>query len=95
MSIRAARPPVVVRRGLPLEQAQSPGDASVAEHDVFDSGGVWFGTAESTPLGARFVRPPALRGVRVMPPFHVSATPNTERLAVSLGAALSRALLYQ
>lgn len=95
MSIRTHRPPVVVGRGPPLQQAQSPSDASAAEHDVYDSRGAWFGTAVSTAQGVCFTRPVELRGVRVMPPLVVHGTPNTERLAASLGAALSRALLYQ
>ena len=90
MSVRAERHPIVVRRGPALEQAQSP----TVEHDVFDSSGAWFGTAEPTSQGACFTRPHELRGVRVMPPFVVAGTPNSERLAVSLGAALSRALLH-
>lgn len=94
MSVRAWRPPPFVRRGIPLKQAQDPGTAPTAEHDVFDSRGAWFGTAECVPQGARFIRPPELLGVFVMPPLVVAATPNTERLAVSLGAALSHALLY-
>ena len=95
MSVRTHRTvdAVVVRRGKPLDTAEHVGLQLSAEYDVIDSGGNWFGTAISTPAGPCFSRPPALSGVRVMPPLHVRLQPNSERLATSLGAALSLALL--
>lgn len=75
-----------------MGHAQGVGVPEAAEHDVYDSQGAWFGTARRTDVGAVFLRPPMLQGVRVMPPFIVDATPSSDRLAASLGAALSRAL---
>ena len=95
MSVRAERCAAIVRRGVPLQQAERVGHLPVAEHDVYDSRGEWFGTATGALAGAVFSRPPELWGVRVAPPFTIDATPNAARLAASLGAALSRALLYE
>tara|TARA_B110000902_G_scaffold96406_1_gene113972 strand:+ start:584 stop:886 length:303 start_codon:yes stop_codon:yes gene_type:complete len=97
MSVRPSRAdqPVLVRRGPPLQTAEhvAPQQHASAEYDVLDSGGSWFGAAVQTPTGLCFVRPPELNGVRVMPPFSVNCSPNSERLAASLGATLSRMLL--
>ena len=93
MSVRAPQHPFTVRQGAPLQQAQSVPFSHV-EHDVFDSRGNWFGTAVPTPTGARFLRPPEFQGIHVMPPFTVRSVANTDRLAASLGSALSRALLH-
>ena len=95
MSTGTARSPPIVRRGPRLSKAQNPENARAAEHDVFDDSGAWFGMAECTPHGAYFLVPCELRGVCVAPPFVVATAPNAERLAVSLGAALSRALLCE
>jgi hypothetical protein len=94
MSVRTRRSdqPVVVRRGPALHTAEHVKQYLGVEFDVFDSRGNWFGTAVDTAGGAYFMRPPELNGVRVLPPFQVSAQPNSAVLANALGAALSHAL---
>ena len=104
MSVRVTRrvdiprAAVVVSRGRPLTTAErvgqhQPHPLAGCEHDVLDSAGEWFGTAANTAVGACFLSPPEMRGVRVMPPFRLRAEANSERLASSLGATLSHALL--
>ena len=99
MSVRPSRSdrPVVVQRGPPLQTAEhvSLQQHKSVEYDVTDSAGSWFGTAVQTPAGLCFLRPPELNGVRVMSPFRVNTSPNSERLAASLGATLSRVLLAE
>lgn len=95
MSVRTHRTvdAVVVRRGRALDSAERVGPQPCAEYNVVDSGGEWFGTAVNTSVGVFFVLPPEMNGVRVMPPFHVQSQPSSARLASSLGATLSLALL--
>ena len=84
---------MVVRRGPALHTAEHVTQQWGAEYDVLDSRNEWIGTAVATEAGACFLRPPELKGLRVLPPFQVNAQPNSARLATALGAALSRALL--
>ena len=96
MSVRTHRAehPVVVRRGPTLATAEHVKQHLGVEYEVLDSRGNWFGTAVDAPGGHYcFHRPPELNGVRVMPPFCVSAQPNSAVLASALGAALSNVLL--
>lgn len=95
MSVRAYRVGEV-RRGAPLpaaEVARQPGDAwACVECDVLGSDGNWFGTATHTAAGPVFVRPPEMRGVRVLPPFTAGEEPTSRGLARALGSVLSRVL---
>jgi len=100
MSVRAHRAcervPPPVRRGAPLpvaEAARAPNDAlECLECHVLGSDGSWYGTATHTAAGPVFVRPPEMRGVRVMPPFRVQNQPTSQGLAQALGSVLSRVL---
>ncbi|MGZ0214049.1 MAG: hypothetical protein ACKVI4_16355 [Actinomycetales bacterium] len=75
------------------EVARQPGDAwASVECDVHGSDGSWFGTATHTAAGPVFVRPPEMRGVRVLPPFTVGEEPTSRGLARALGSVLSRVL---
>ena len=94
MSVRVWRAPAPpVARGQLLRAAEV---VQHSDYDVVDSRGEWFGSARVDAEGvACFVQPSTLHGVRVMPPFRLRGgeTRSSQRLADSLGAVLSSALV--
>lgn len=61
-------------------------------HTVLDSSGHQFGSAIQTPDGPTFVAPAEMHGLAVRPPFRVGGDETSQRVATTMGAALSSVL---